>query len=64
VAGPNPAAFRAAFGVGADDGAIHPVDGLGVALAAIQGLHELILRQRAELTDLRRRLEASGRPAP
>jgi hypothetical protein len=30
--------FAATFGVGVDDRHIHPLDGQGVALAAIQGL--------------------------
>jgi hypothetical protein len=36
--GPMAQDFAAAFGVGADDRHIHPIDGQGVALAAIQGL--------------------------
>lgn len=36
--GPMAQDFTATFGVGADDRHIHPLDGQGVALAAIQGL--------------------------
>lgn len=36
--GPMAQDFAALFGVGADDRHIHPLDGQGVALAAIQGL--------------------------
>lgn len=56
--GPRGEEFRRAFGVGADDGHIHPVDGVGVALAAIQGLHGLIEKQSIELRRLREDIEA------
>jgi hypothetical protein len=36
--GPMAQDFTAVFGVGGDDRTIHPMDGQGVALAAIQGL--------------------------
>jgi hypothetical protein len=36
--GPMSQGFAATFGVGSDDRHIHPLDGQGVALAAIQGL--------------------------
>jgi hypothetical protein len=36
--GPMAQDFAATFGVGADDRHIHPIDGQGVALAAIQGI--------------------------
>jgi hypothetical protein len=36
--GPMAQDFASIFGVGADDRHIHPIDGQGVALAAIQGL--------------------------
>jgi hypothetical protein len=45
--------FQAAFGVGADDKSIGTVDADGVALAAIQGLHEVVEAQQAEITELR-----------
>jgi hypothetical protein len=41
--------FHAAFGVGPDDKHIAPLDGNGVALAAIQGLNELVKAQQASL---------------
>jgi hypothetical protein len=41
--------FHAAFGVGPDDKHIAPLDGNGVALAAIQGLNELVKAQQAAL---------------
>jgi hypothetical protein len=40
--------FTAAFGVGGDDCTIHPMDGQGVALAAIQGLADQIATLQAE----------------
>jgi hypothetical protein len=40
--GPMAQDFAAAFGVGDDDRHIHPIDGQGVALAAIQGLAALV----------------------
>ncbi|MCC7022737.1 MAG: hypothetical protein IT338_07915, partial [Thermomicrobiales bacterium] len=50
--------FAALFGVGADDRHIHPLDGQGVALAAIQGLAEELARLRAENAQLAARLQA------
>jgi hypothetical protein len=41
--GPMAQDFHAAFGVGEDDKHITAIDADGVALAAIQGLHQLIL---------------------
>jgi hypothetical protein len=55
----SPAQFHEAFGVGVKEGPIHPVDGIGVALAAIQGLYELVQRQCAEIEELRSRLDAA-----
>jgi hypothetical protein len=46
--GPMAQDFATAFGVGADDHHIHPIDGHGVALAAIQGLAAELERLRAE----------------
>jgi hypothetical protein len=48
--------FAAAFGLGADDRHIFPLDAGGVALAAIQGLHALIQTQDARLRALEREL--------
>jgi hypothetical protein len=48
--------FAAAFGVGADDRHIHPIDAQGVALAAIQGLGNEIESLRAGNARLAARL--------
>ena len=55
--GPDAKRFRAAFGVGADDGRIHPADAVGVPLAAIQGLREVLEHQQQAIDDLGRRVE-------
>jgi len=55
--GPTAEAFRDAFGLGHDDRYITTVDADGVALAAIQGLYELIVAQQAEIDALKERLE-------
>ncbi len=47
--GPMAQDFRAAFGLGEDDKTISTVDPDGVALAAIQGLHQLVQAQQALL---------------
>jgi hypothetical protein len=54
--GPLPIDFGATFGVG-DDRFIHPIDGQGVTLAAIQGLSELIEGLHADNETLRARIE-------
>jgi hypothetical protein len=46
--GPMAQDFAALFGVGADDRHIHPLDGQGVALAAIQGLLSQLQEMREE----------------
>jgi hypothetical protein len=46
--GPMAQDFTAAFGVGSDDRTIHPMDGQGVALAAIQGLAAQVAALQAE----------------
>ena len=51
--GPMAQDFYAAFGVGGDDKHIATVDADGVALAAIQGLNQLVGEKEAELTALR-----------
>ena len=47
--GPMAQDFSAAFGLGEDDKHISTVDADGVALAAIQGLHQLVVEKDSEL---------------
>ena len=54
--GPMAQDFAAAFGLGADDRHIFPLDAAGVALAAIQGLHAVVEAQDARLRALEREL--------
>ena len=56
--GPMAQDFHAAFGVGDDDTHINMVDANGVALAAIQGLYQLVQEQELQLTVLEARLAA------
>ena len=56
--GPMAQDFAAAFGLGADDRHIFPLDAGGVALAAIQGLHAVVQAQDARLRTLERELVA------
>jgi hypothetical protein len=56
--GPMAQDFAATFGVGVDDRHIHPIDGHGVALAAIQGLAAEVERLREENAALAARLAA------
>jgi hypothetical protein len=56
--GPMAQDFSAAFGVGADDRHISPIDGQGVALAAIQGLSAEVERLREENARLVARVTA------
>jgi Chaperone of endosialidase len=51
--GPMAQDFKAAFGVGVDDKHISVVDGVGVSLAAIQGLHQLVQEKNAEIAALK-----------
>ncbi len=55
--GPVAQDFHAAFDVGKDDKRIATVDADGVALGAIQGLHELVKEKDAQIAALRARLE-------
>ena len=55
--GPMAQDFHAAFGLGTDDKHIATVDADGVALAAIQGLHEVVKEKDAEIQALKHRLE-------
>ena len=52
--GPMAQDFYAAFGLGEDEKRINTVDADGVALAAIQGLHRLLLDQASELRAVKR----------
>ena len=56
--GPMAQDFYAAFGVGEDDRHITTVDADGVALAAIQGLYELVKEKDAKIADLEARIAA------
>jgi hypothetical protein len=62
--------FYAAFGVGEDDRHISTVDADGVALAAIQGLYQLMQEQNAQIVALEARVAAleqaskRGSPSP
>jgi hypothetical protein len=56
--GPMAQDFAAAFGLGADDRHIFPLDAAGVALAAIQGLHAVAQAQATRLDALERELTA------
>ncbi len=55
--GPMAQDFSAAFGLGESETHIGTVDADGVALAAIQGLHELVREKDAEIEELKARLE-------
>jgi hypothetical protein len=56
--GPMAQDFAAAFGLGADDRHIFPLDATGVALGAIQGLQALAQAQATRLAALERELAA------
>ena len=56
--GPMAQDFHAAFALGADDKHLASLDSGGVALAAIQGLYELVQEKDHEITDLKARLAA------
>lgn len=57
--GPMAQDFKAAFGVGDDDRVIHSVDGIGVALAAIQALSTQVDELGRELHRLNAELETT-----
>jgi hypothetical protein len=65
--GPMAQDFYAAFNVGGDDTHINTIDANGVALAAIQGLYQMMQQKDAEITALKARLaaleQAVSRPA-
>ena len=56
--GPTARDFMAAFALGNSDKMIGMQDSDGVALAAIQGLHEMIQLKDREILELRDRLQA------
>lgn len=58
--GPTAQDFHAAFGLGNDDTTINSVDAQGVALAAIQGLYELVQAQSAQIASLEAALAGMG----
>jgi len=58
--GPMAQDFYAAFGLSADDLYISPIDTDGVALAAIQGLYELVQEQDARIQALEGEAGVSG----
>lgn len=49
--------FHRAFGLGDDDKTINSLDADGVALAAIQGLYQIVREKEAENTALQRRVD-------
>lgn len=56
--GPMAQDFRAAFGLGQDEHTISTIDSDGVALAAIQGLYEVVRQKDARISALEARLAA------
>lgn len=56
--GPMAQDFKAAFGLGEGDKHIGAGDGIGVALAAIKGLHEIVQEKDSEIAALKRELAA------
>ncbi len=54
--GPTAQDFTSAFAVGDDDRHIAAVDADGVALAAVQGLHEILKEKETEIESLKMRL--------
>ncbi|HJU55365.1 MAG TPA: tail fiber domain-containing protein [Pyrinomonadaceae bacterium] len=59
--GPVAQDFRAAFNLGADDKHISTVDADGVALAAIQGLYQLMLEKEKQNEEKDRKIEQLAR---
>jgi hypothetical protein len=52
--GPMAQDFYAAFGLGDDERYISTIDPDGVALAAIQGLHEMLREKDAEIAEIKK----------
>ncbi len=59
--GPMAQDFHAAFGLGNDDKHITTIDTDGVALAAIQGLYEIVQEKEAEIVRQAGRIEEQGK---
>lgn len=55
--GPTAQDFKAAFGLGESDLGITTVDADGVAMAAIQGLNQVVMEKDRELQELKRELQ-------
>lgn len=55
--GPMAEDFHSAFGLGPDDEHVAPSDQAGVALLALQGLHQVVQEKDREIADLQGRLE-------
>lgn len=53
--GPMAQDFAAAFGLGADDKHISPLDAAGVSLAAVQALHQEVTQKQAAIDELQKR---------
>jgi hypothetical protein len=58
--GPTAQDFHAAFGLGNDDTTIHTADAQGVALAAIQGLYQIVQAQSEQIASLEAALARMG----
>ncbi len=58
--GPMAQDFKAAFKVGENDTTISTIDPDGVALAAVQGLYQLVKQQQAEITELKTQRQADA----
>ena len=54
--GPTSQDFHVAFGLGEGDTSINNTDIQGVALAAVQGLYQLVQEQQAKIEDLEAQL--------
>jgi hypothetical protein len=65
--GPVAQDFYAAFGLGADDKHIAPLDANGVALAGVKELNTLVQEQETQIAELEARLaalETANAPSP
>ena len=55
--GPVAQDLHAAFGLGDSDKSIGTIDGIGISMAAIQGLHQLVEEKDARIAELESRIE-------